>query len=72
MMPSLDQYNAYVRITYLLATIMFTNIKNAPKIMFTNIILHNIKVFVNIFLKYALAEKLLCYNTFMIGMIMLR
>ena len=53
-------------------TIMFANIRNTLKIMFANIILHNIKVFVNIFLKYALAEKLLCYNTFMIGMIMLR
>ena len=54
-------------------TIMFANIRNTLKIMFANIILHNIKVFVNIFLKYALAtEILLCYNTFMIGMIMLR
>ena len=52
---------------------MFANIRNTLKIMFANIILHNIKVFVNIFLKYALAtEILLCYNTFMIGMIMLR
>jgi hypothetical protein len=51
-------------------TIMFANIRNTLKIMFANIILHNRKVFVNIFLKYALAaEKLLCYNTFMIGLI---
>ena len=57
MIPSLDQYNAYVRITYLYMTIMFTNIRNTLKIMFTNIILHNIKVFVNIFLKYAVSNR---------------